>query len=248
MLEQAGAFENASYARCEMILRASEIYHWMLTPTSKLLVIEANLGGGSIINPVSYTCALLAEALGYRKRGVIMLSAFCSLHLDMDSPNSGLKQVMIALLLQLLHNFPEQSVYSMPDAKTLKGLHKESKSFSSLISTFKNILRQLPSNVTVFCIVDGLGWYEDNYQEVEVRKVVTMLQELVTQEAIMCPFKVLLTTATRLTEETRSLVDDDQRLWLPEDSVFEQQGWNPEDWQSSTQGLLRQASMPQEDE
>ncbi|KAM7188349.1 hypothetical protein V8F33_010689 [Rhypophila sp. PSN 637] len=69
-------------------------------------------------------------------------------------------------------------------------------SLPDLCQLFHGLLRLIPPDTFVFCIVDGISYYERDIWRQDYDQVLTMFGDIVTDSTLACLFKVLLTSPT----------------------------------------------------
>lgn len=113
--------------------------------------------------PVSFLCATLVECLHQASRNphapVVVLSFFCGEHLDLGSDrNAHPIDMIMALSAQLL------DVYEDFDMEPIRPLWHQVQILEDVKNVFKlfnGLLKQLPPETTIFCVIDGISYYED---------------------------------------------------------------------------------------
>jgi hypothetical protein len=196
--------------RAEQVVETREFKQWMLSDkrwvysgsewvfddedfhltwrTMKLLV-HGDSNSNDNVSSLSVLCASLKKVLSTRRR-FISLVFFCGRHLHGDK-NPGPLAMIRSLVGQLLEQNPAYSAgvaqqVSMPDV--------ERGNIPALCDLFRFLIGQLPSTITVFCMIDGVGLYEEEQYWDDMETILSFIQAFVEDEGIHAPVKLFLTS------------------------------------------------------
>ena len=157
------------------------------------------------ISPVTHVCATLTHALRLpRFDGANMvLSFFCGQHSttndDLNGPQGLMRSLVAFLVLSLLQNnciSDSAPIYFPP----LQG-NFDDLSFVDICQLFYHLVKLVPKPLTIYCIVDGISFYEREGWEDEYELIMQCFSSIIANKA-NAPFKLLLTSPTK-------------SLWLP---------------------------------
>lgn len=156
------------------------------------------------ISPLSVVCALLTHTFR-SSPGFIGLVFFCGRHLVWDEHRGG-DAMIRSLIAQLLRQFSFAAVQPDPWI-SLKDL--ESGDVEVLCHVFALLVRQLPSNTIVVCLIDGICLYEtEEFLSGMDVVVVSLLNLAETSAPDRASFKLLI-TSPQPTLEVRKVFDPD---------------------------------------
>jgi hypothetical protein len=152
---------------------------------------------------MSYLCAEITH-LYSSAEPALAISYFCGLHVDSwRNPQANAKGMMVSLIGQLLDAAEKKKTVRHEieakgfDAAALKELEKkvqkDSTNTSALCRLFSKLLRQLPSGITLFCLIDTVSIYETTERRSDTMRAIRVLKELVEDESLKVVFKLLLT-------------------------------------------------------
>ncbi len=207
--------------RTEYLMASSRFKQWLTSRTSEVLLVNGNADTPNRSSPVSFACALLVSSLASFP-STITLSFFCSFHTDSSDPETGSRMMIASLVCQLLENHQDFDLsFLAPDQKYDLQDHK----IGTLCSLFKNLLRQLPEGQLVFCMVDGVSYYEYGERRDDTCKVLGMLAALTHDEKLNAVFKLLISSPTTSRYVAKS-VDPEDVYTLPEIIELRNQGFN----------------------
>ena len=149
---RAGQILYEDRGRAEQVIGTTEFRDWFLDSNSTKLLIHGDFDTMDDVSPFSVLCATLHHAFR-STQGVIGLVFFCGCHIIRDEYFGG--AVMIrSLIAQLLRQFPFAAIEG--DFGSVIDLDNT----NQLCHYFIQLIRRLPSNMTVFCLIDGIKEYE----------------------------------------------------------------------------------------
>ncbi|OTB15343.1 hypothetical protein K445DRAFT_12109 [Daldinia sp. EC12] len=227
--KQTGGLPFEDKGRAEKVVDTRQFKQWMLSDkhwiysgnqwvrlgrdehilgrTMKLLV-HGDYDLNEKVSSLSILCVSLIGILR-NQRNIVSLVFFCGRHLDGDE-NPGPLAMIRSLVGQLLQQNPYcpsglAQYVSMQDAR--RGNIQE------LCKLFGCLIRQLPSTVTVFCILDGIGLYEREQYKDDMEDILDYILDLVEDEEhdIDTVFKLFLTNP-RPTRYIRAAFQDEISL------------------------------------
>ncbi|KAK8140096.1 hypothetical protein PG984_000162 [Apiospora sp. TS-2023a] len=196
--------------RTEQIMRSPQLREWLVQAESRELLIHGN-SDPAPISPISFFCALLVRNL----RGVDQfksLAFFCGSHPYDDL--GGARPMIMSLLAQLL----EQQHFDLGFVDYELAYSMDSGNIETFCYVFRQLVRQVRSTESVFCVVDGINFYEGMGEESlqEMAYVLRSLLDLSRERGAV--FKILVTSPS-ITEDTRQAIEDEDYLALPEQTT-----------------------------
>ncbi|KAM7219805.1 hypothetical protein V8F06_004839 [Rhypophila decipiens] len=178
------------------------------------------------ISPISFVCANLAQALRQNLNPVLAFFCGQHVNLHPNDDLQGLQGLVRGLLSQLVlvlvQNgwmgetegiaLPVDSSSGRPSDTTQHFFHGTDHpggyqedysdsdgmvlSLPDLCQLFHSLLRLIPPDTFVFCIVDGISYYERDIWRRDYDQVLTMFGDIVADSTLACLFKILLTSPT----------------------------------------------------
>lgn len=116
------------------------------------------------------------------------------------------------LLAQLIH----QMIRSTPHPKSFDfRLPKIDPQLSELCDLFVQLAEAFPLDTILFCIIDGISYYEDTDRQIECAQVLSMLTNL-TRRAVNGPLIKLLVTASLRSHCAHEFFEADEVLNMDE--------------------------------
>ncbi|KAL1647085.1 hypothetical protein SLS58_002855 [Diplodia intermedia] len=166
-------------SRSAAVIKHPRFQHWLKTKTSAALHVDGSERGSSAaISSMSYVCNLLWQALeGLEETDVFLpLIFFCGLHTTDDDPLSGAVGIIKSLTAPLLLRYGANLDLAFVTNELLQGM--ETDSLDVFCYLFRGLLCSL-SHGTVFCIVDGISWVENDEHVNGLRQLLAFMKGLV---------------------------------------------------------------------
>lgn len=199
VLQQASSFSPKMLGRVRYLLRMDEFISWVTEHQSSLLLIEGNLPHSTgAVTPLSVFSSTLVSSL-VNSLSSIVLFFFGGLHTDEDGTSySGPVGLIRSLITQLLLNdkLPKPELNFLTEEFIAACEEENIKALSEL---FERLVLQVPSYTQVFCILDGLAWYEQHPWTSDLHYIAAMFEHLAVQmdRTRMRALKVLVMFAGR---------------------------------------------------
>jgi hypothetical protein len=207
---RSGKFPYEDHGRAEQVVATSHFRKWMLadkdweytgerwvpanrnadsSSNESTLLVHGDFDSRDSLSPFSRVCASLTET--FRKMpGSICLVFFCGRHLDKDE-YSGPSALIRSLIGQLLQQYP----YCPPDLEhnvSIQGV--EEGSIHELCNLFGCLARHVPSTSSIFCIIEGIQFYERAQFRGGTMEILSFLSDLAENErqGVAASIKLLL--------------------------------------------------------
>lgn len=220
-LSAGRVFNLREQERTEYLMASSRFKQWLTTRHSEVLLVNGNADTSNRCSPVSFACGLLVSSLGSFP-STITLSFFCALHTDSSDPETGSRTMLASLICQLLEQYQDFDLsFLTVDQKFDLRDHE----ISILCSLFKTLLRQLPDGQLVFCMVDGVSYYEYGHRKDDTCKVLAMLAALTDDDKLNAVVKLMI-SSPKTSRYVSKTVDPDDIYTLPETIEHKNQGFN----------------------
>lgn len=186
LLSLRGHMRAADQDRAVVLMQDAKFVTWLALQESSAILIHGNSKHVTKA-ATGFVCAKLFESLHVKASAddstTIALAFFCGEHTDertdRDAHPPGLA---LNLLLQLIDKMGSRwPVDSAPLQKSIRNLDFEDAGSTSAL--FAKLVAQLPAEVTLFVVVDGVGFYEDRSRRGEMTELVGKLLKLVGRKA-----------------------------------------------------------------
>ncbi|KAI0854777.1 hypothetical protein F4860DRAFT_507949 [Xylaria cubensis] len=196
--------------RTEQIMNSSQLRQWLVQADSKELLIHGN-SESVRVSPISFFCAILMQNLRSVEK-FKSVAFFCGCHPYDDF--GGARTLIISLLSQILQQQPfdlsfidHEIAYRMDSGDT-----------QAFCYVFGRLVEQVERTETVFCVIDGINFYECNGEEQlqEMAYVLRFLLDLAENRG--STYKILVTSPSS-TEDVRQAIRDEDYLSLPEQAA-----------------------------
>lgn len=180
-----GVFEGARFSK------------WFDEDDSAALFIEggpilADLGRFASLTLMS--CLLIKYLEG--KEPAISIYHFCGRHISSRDPIQGPQGLMRSLIFQVVRLFDSQVNLSFATSHRYREQLK-SHSIRTLCECFASIIKQLPPETVLFCIIDNIDCFEKPQWAEDCRFVIREIQDLLYEDEVGPVFKLLVTSPGR---------------------------------------------------
>lgn len=179
-------FGSVQQGQAQWLLKNERFRQWFLANCSDLLLVHGNLTNASNdsvrISSLSVVSATIASAIAQQTNGdAIALYYFCSLRMssidDLSGPQGLLRCLTSRLLVGLKARYGIVANLSFIDGTYVEALQR--RDVGCLCAVFCSVLVQFPTDATVYCILDGIAWYEQAGMLQDLFSVVQSLYGLV---------------------------------------------------------------------
>lgn len=191
--------------RLAMLTQDAEFENWMISTRSDVLIVNAMEMTWPMEVPSSTTyfiSALTRILIEYN--AAIPLSFFCGLHASPGDYLEGPRGLLRSLCFQLLtQSNVQDSNLTFVNNHLLNGVHAQD--IGSLSDLFQRLLSVVGQQTwkPIFCLIDGITWFEDARRRSETGVAITALREFVEflrerQDSVGIILKVLVTSPTAI--------------------------------------------------
>lgn len=208
VLQQAFRMDHTSQARAAWLLETPTFRNWISTAHSSLLLVDGMSSGVEKISPMSVLVASVAARL-FENSLAVPTYFFCGINLESDfelgrpqGPRLMLRSLIVQLLLSESMSEPK---WNMTKSDRLLSAVSEC-DLDALWEVFWVLSRQFAQEFTVFCLLDGISWYERDQWIEDLRWLVSKFQSVVHQGVEGPAIKILM-TSPNMSMEIRRQVD-----------------------------------------
>jgi hypothetical protein len=207
VLKQGNSFGLMAMSQAQRLLHADQFRQWcQLRPN--FLLVDGNIEspGFERLSAVSYLCASLVASSFQVRDDAIVLHFFCGLHTRLTDELRGPRGLIRSLLWQLVTSLASRQSVSLEfiNDRELRDA-MEQRDLAMLCYVFRMLISQLPLDTPVYCIVDGVDWYEEAEFRAGMDHVVHRLRDLVDDTRLKPLFKVLMASSFRTHHIGRNL-------------------------------------------
>ena len=207
MLRQGRNINLSDQSQALSLLQTQQFQNWIASQHSKVLLVDGNMKSAvARVSPMSLLCASLVLGV-LDNRPAISLHYFCGLHVASNDPLYGPAGIIRSLLMQLLlvSKVIDVDGESLNIDYTMFNLNfidtrryredLESHNIAALSRTLKQLIDQLPLDIFVFCIIDGINLYERSEWLNDLVQIVNCLNQIAQNARLRPIFKFLMTSA-----------------------------------------------------
>lgn len=194
---------TAKQDRIVWLMEHKRLRSWLSSQYSDVILVHGN-DESERVSPISYFCSSLIDILGDQTRAKVFYF-FCGRHTQLDDHDSGGLGIVRTLLSQLLVDTPQDFDLSFLREQHVDEIRRCN--LFILLSLFKTLLKQLQGVNAIFCIIDGISFYESDERLAEMSLVVDKLLRISRMEEQFPIFKLLLAcpTSTRYVRKSQFL-------------------------------------------
>lgn len=203
----------------QAFLKSQQLKTWLTCEDSEVLLVNGNSTGDKV-SPLTFACGIFTRSLSSFS-GAIRICFFCGMHCDPrkeEEPGAGL--MLASLISQLLAGYSSYKL-RFSQGWRFKAADLESDSpnrIDALLELFSQLMMELPENQIVFCIIDGIQFYENHSRGRDTNKAIRHLVDLVLgqdeRQKSHTIFKLLITTPSK---STGRIVDRKKTWSMPSD-------------------------------
>lgn len=204
--------------KADLIVSTSQFRNWVVSNNSSELLVHGDFHGprssSANVSALSVFCATLTQTLRAHSQQHIALVFFCGNHVEQDDQHRGSRGMVRSFVAQLVRSslfddVTRQSGQLQFDGQTDVGTIINSGQLSQLCQLFKNLVRLLPRQATLICLIDGISHYETDEFEEEMLHTLDFLLDLVRNDDIAAAIKLLASSPTATDLVQRKFKDDD---------------------------------------
>ena len=217
----------ASQDRFVALITSSRLQNWLTSPFSSIL----HVNGHMFLNehearqsPLSCFCAKFIDDMQSHRQYphqetssfVIAICWFCGQHTNVGTDYDAHPPGMLnSLLLQLIDQI-SRSTFQMRLVDCC--VPEPDPQLSELCNLFVLLAEALPMGTILFCVIDGISYYEDEERQAECIEVLSMLTTLTrrSQGAADGPLIKLLITAPLRAHYEHELLEEEEVLNMDE--------------------------------
>ena len=192
VIRQGKRLKTNSQSKGNWLLHNKAFQAWLISDASSTLVVNGNAEGREHISPMSLVSAFLLQSLNGTDTAST-ISFFCGLHLaghdDMRGPQ-GLARSLISQLLATMY----ASDLAILENDFHQQLEAHASDVAMLMELFFSLVKRLPQEFVLFCVIDGISLFEKQQYEQETRIVFQKLSQIAQAESQGGLFKLLLTS------------------------------------------------------
>lgn len=194
-------------ARAEQLVQVARMQRWIASPTSCQLLVQGSYDSRRHISALSLFCAALFQSLADRApQQLIRLAFFCGQHTDPAADeHTGGRAMVQSFVCQLLCQFDFDG--RLPASEISPEL-VELGDVEELCRLFEWLVCLLPEHAVVFCLVDGILYYERQEFGEDMAYVLTTILRMSDEQRTPAALKVLVTSPSKTVDVRKPFPDD----------------------------------------
>ncbi|KAK3987004.1 hypothetical protein QBC44DRAFT_352083 [Cladorrhinum sp. PSN332] len=188
-------------ARAEQLVQSRQLREWMASTESSQLLVHGDYEGQRSVSGLTLFCSSLLETLALRAPRFVPLVYFCGMHTDRRADAyTGGRAIIQSFICQLLCQVEDANDLDITHSLADQGFDEtliRIGDVEELCCVFAWLVGRLPSGVVVFCLLDGIVYYERNELEQDMAVVLVTLLRVSDESNTRAAVKVLLTSPSR---------------------------------------------------
>ena len=176
--------------RVTAFIQDPTLEQWLTEAGFGALLVHGNSRRHEVVSPISMACGIIIHlfknTITRHRMPIITIYWFCGSHTT--GSNGGALGLVRSLICQLLAAGPFDQGF-----KQTKNF--ESQDLENLLDVFTKLLKQIPEESAVVCVLDGISFYEDSQLRDDTIEVIRKLVKLSSIEEPI--FKLLVTSPIR---------------------------------------------------
>lgn len=204
--------------KADLIVSTSQFRSWMVSNKSNELLVHGEFRGprssSAHVSALSVFCATLTQTLRDQDQQHIVLVFFCGSHVERDDQHRGAIGMIRSFAAQLVRSswfdtVSQQSGQSQLDGQIDVETIVKSGTLLPLCQLFGGLVRLLPEQVTLICLVDGISHYETDEFEDEMLDALDFLLNLIRKNSTAAAIKLMASSPTVTDLVQHRFKDDD---------------------------------------
>ncbi|KAJ2991737.1 hypothetical protein NUW58_g2410 [Xylaria curta] len=180
VLTQAVRMGPDSQGRARWLLRTPNFQKWLSMPRNSLLLVDGAMPLERV-SPMSILTATLTVNL-LQVPSTLVIYFFCGKNLDVSTEDepSGPRGMLRSLITQLMLQIsPVPNLSGINSHEFLHDCYRHH--YPALCEVLKLLIEQLPPHTTLYCLLDGVSWYEREAWVDDMRFFVGLFRHLMAQ-------------------------------------------------------------------
>ena len=177
------------------VLESRRFREWLGSDASAVMFIEGGFSSQSYgrHTPMSLISTAVIESFEDHEPAVA-IHFFCSSHTSSNDPVKGPHGMMRSLICQILRLFSVKL-----DFVTSRRYREQLQTYNlrTLCHCFAKLVRQLPMDTVLICVIDSINLFEKKDWEEDCRKAINDLRDLADDDELGALFKLLMTSPSR---------------------------------------------------
>lgn len=200
LIGRGNSLDRDAISNAASMFRTTQVQQLLRSPESGVVLVNgySDRSQNSKISPITHVCATLTHALRRSNGANVVLGFFCGQHTtskdDLMGPQGLMRSLVAFLALNLVQNECISNAAPIP-FPALQG-DPEELSFQDICQLFYHLIELVPKQVTVYCVVDGISYYEREGWEGDYDLIMRCFSSIIANKT-NAAFKLLLTSPTK---------------------------------------------------
>lgn len=196
VLKESSSIDPICQNQSLALIQSQQFRNWLSGRESALLLVDVGCTSDALerISATSVLCATLLRSLPNTDQVAVSIHFFCGLHTALADPLRGPNALVRSLIVQVLA-YQDFDLRFVDSQQYYEALHQQD--LHSLCKTFQSLVHQISASRVIFCVIDGIAFYENEGWLDDLSYVLEKLRELtIDHNTYRHPvFKLLITSA-----------------------------------------------------
>lgn len=209
---------NTTY-EAKSLLQMEKFQHSLSGSLSCFVFVDGNAESHALdrVSPFTVLCVMLSLNLHHMPEA-LSIHFYCGLHAGSHDRLSGITGLLRSLISQLLLVYEDFDLRFIRSRRYFAELMAYD--ISRLCDTFQQLVRQIPNDKTLFCLIDGITFFDNWRWREDLSFVLPKLKALAESSSRDGPVFKLLMTNARCTRQLRDLLPRQDILEVSEAAIF----------------------------
>lgn len=201
------------------LFQTPRFQYWLQGRMSNFVFVDGNIETYALdkVSPFTVLCAMLSLNV-HTMPEAMSIHFYCGLHTGSHDSVSGPRGLLRSLIAQLLLAYEDFDLRFIHSPQYYSELAQHD--IGRLCDTFRHLIRQLPADKVVFCLIDGVAFFDSWKLQEELSFVIHKLGALANHTFPDQPIFKLLMISARCTRRLRDLVPPHAYVELGENVHF----------------------------
>jgi hypothetical protein len=215
---QSQTADTTDYRLARGVLQSSRYLQWLSKGDSAALFIERfeSPPVHSNFSPLTIVSCTTIEQISIDQSAVV-IQHFCSLHASEEDDVRGPHGLLRSIIHQVLHHFPKGVNPGFISGRQARE-QLQSHDIRALCDCLAGVLRQLPPETVLFCVIDGIDSFDSGEWAESCKYMIRVLLDIVHDDELYPAFKLLVTSPSRTKRVATAFPDSKHMFLFPEGS------------------------------
>jgi hypothetical protein len=200
IIRRSYSLDDETTANAATMFKTTQVQQLLQSPEPGVVLVNGctDRSQSTRISSITSVCATLTHALRRSAGNNVVLAFFCGQHSastdDLAGPQGLMRSLVAFLVLSLVQNgfiSEFEPIWIVDFEGDFDNL-----SFKDICQLFCHLIKLVPKEVRVYCIIDGISYYERENWKQNYNQMMECLDSIIRNPDVITAFKLLLTSPT----------------------------------------------------